>query len=130
LSYAPRGWRSFRKAMPPWLSQKLHRPKILKKEIGWEGKVLLRNTMSPMRPALSSRLLLKRPLLFVLTALANGQQPLGPSGKVIVWNYESRFLFLIQSGCYTLLLHIIPDLKLTPVNIKLWVWRRTVSPNM
>ena len=40
LSYAPRGWHSFRKAMPLWLSQKLHLPKIIKKEIGWEGKVL------------------------------------------------------------------------------------------
>ena len=35
LSYAPRGWQSFRKAMPLWLSQKLHLPKIIKKEIGW-----------------------------------------------------------------------------------------------
>ncbi|MDR4497567.1 MAG: carbamoyltransferase [Candidatus Scalindua sp.] len=40
LSYAPRGWMSFRKAMPLWISKKLHLPKIIKKELGWKGKVL------------------------------------------------------------------------------------------
>ncbi len=39
-SYAPRGFRSFLKAMPLWLKQKLHIPKIIKNEIGYEGKVL------------------------------------------------------------------------------------------
>ncbi|MBT3879394.1 MAG: hypothetical protein HOF76_10135, partial [Candidatus Scalindua sp.] len=40
LSYVPGGWTSFRKAMPLWLSKKLHLPKIIKKELGWKGKVL------------------------------------------------------------------------------------------
>ncbi len=40
LSYVPRGWMSFRKAMPLWISKKLHLPKIIKKELGWKGKVL------------------------------------------------------------------------------------------
>ncbi len=40
LAYVPRGWVSFRKAMPLWLSKKLHLPKIIKKELGWKGKVL------------------------------------------------------------------------------------------
>lgn len=40
LSFVPRGWASFRRAMPLWLSKKLHLPKIIKKELGWEEKVL------------------------------------------------------------------------------------------
>ena len=40
LGYVPRGWISFRKAIPLWLSKKLHLPKIIKKELGWKGKVL------------------------------------------------------------------------------------------
>jgi len=40
LSYVPRGWISLRKALPLWLSKKLHLPKIIKKELGWKGKVL------------------------------------------------------------------------------------------
>lgn len=40
LGYVPRGWISLRKAMPLWLSKKLHLPKIIKKELGWKGKVL------------------------------------------------------------------------------------------
>ena len=40
LSYIPRGWVSFRKAMPLWLSKKLHLPKIIKKELDWKGTVL------------------------------------------------------------------------------------------
>ena len=40
LSYAPMGWTSLRKALPLWLSKKLHLPKIIKKELGWKGKVL------------------------------------------------------------------------------------------
>ncbi len=40
LSVAPRGLRSWLKAMPLWLGQKLHVPKVLKKEIGYEGVVL------------------------------------------------------------------------------------------
>jgi carbamoyltransferase len=40
LSYVPRGWVSLRKAIPLWLSKKLHLPKIIKKELGWKGTVL------------------------------------------------------------------------------------------
>jgi carbamoyltransferase len=40
LGFSPRGWMSFRKAMPLWISKKLHLPKIIKKELGWKGKVL------------------------------------------------------------------------------------------
>ena len=40
LSYVPKGWISLRKAMPLWLSKKLHLPKIIKKELGWKGNVL------------------------------------------------------------------------------------------
>ena len=40
LSYVPKGWISLRKAVPLWLSKKLHLPKIIKKELGWKGKVL------------------------------------------------------------------------------------------
>jgi len=40
LGYVPRGWISFRKAIPLWLSKKLLLPKIIKKELGWKGKVL------------------------------------------------------------------------------------------
>lgn len=40
LSFAPRGWRSFRLSMPLWLGLKLYLPKIIRKELGWKGKVL------------------------------------------------------------------------------------------
>ncbi len=40
LCYVPGGWVSLRKAIPLWLSKKLHLPKIIKKELGWKGKVL------------------------------------------------------------------------------------------
>jgi carbamoyltransferase len=40
LSYAPRGWASFLMAMPLWLKQKLHIPSLVKKSLGYEGKVL------------------------------------------------------------------------------------------
>ncbi len=40
LSFIPGGWASFRQAVPLWLSKKLHLPKIIKKELGWEGQVL------------------------------------------------------------------------------------------
>ncbi len=40
IGFSPRGWMSFRKAMPLWISEKLHLSKIIKKELGWKGKVL------------------------------------------------------------------------------------------
>ncbi len=40
LTVAPRGLRSWLQAMPLWLGQKLHIPKVIKKEIGYEGDVL------------------------------------------------------------------------------------------
>ena len=40
LSFAPRGWKSYSKAMPVWLKQKLHLRKIINKELFWKGKVL------------------------------------------------------------------------------------------
>jgi carbamoyltransferase len=40
LGYVPKGWISFRKAIPLWLSKKLYLPKIIRKELGWNGKVL------------------------------------------------------------------------------------------
>ncbi len=40
LGYVPRGWISLRKAIPLWLSKKLHLPKIIKKELSWKGTVL------------------------------------------------------------------------------------------
>ena len=40
LAVAPKGLRSWLKAMPLWLGQKLYIPKVIKTEIGYEGDVL------------------------------------------------------------------------------------------
>ena len=40
LTVAPKGLRSWLEAMPLWLGKKLHIPKIIQKEIGYEGEVL------------------------------------------------------------------------------------------
>ena len=40
LAFAPRGWASFLMAMPLWLKQKLHLPSLIKKSLGYEGKIL------------------------------------------------------------------------------------------
>ena len=40
LSFVPWGWNSFRKAMPLWMSKKLYLQKIIKRELGWKGKLL------------------------------------------------------------------------------------------
>ncbi|MBI4965206.1 MAG: carbamoyltransferase [Desulfomonile tiedjei] len=40
LSYAPRGLASFILAMPLWLKQKLHLPKLIRKSLDYEGKIL------------------------------------------------------------------------------------------
>ncbi len=40
LSVAPKGLRSWLEAMPIWLGRKLHIPKVIKNEIGYEGEVL------------------------------------------------------------------------------------------
>ena len=40
LTVAPKGLLSWLKAMPLWLGKKLHMPKVIKKEIGYEGEVL------------------------------------------------------------------------------------------
>jgi len=40
LTVAPKGLRSWLEAMPLWLGRKLHIPKVIKEEIGYEGDVL------------------------------------------------------------------------------------------
>ena len=40
LTVAPKGVRSWLQAMPLWLGQKLHIPKVIKRETGYEGDVL------------------------------------------------------------------------------------------
>ena len=40
LTVAPRGLRSCLQSMPLWLRQKIHVPKVIQKEIGYEGEVL------------------------------------------------------------------------------------------
>ena len=40
LTVAPKGLRSWLEAMPLWLGQKLHVPKVIQKEIGYDGDVL------------------------------------------------------------------------------------------
>ena len=40
LAYAPKGIRSFLKAMPLWIKQKLWIKEIIKKELGYEGKII------------------------------------------------------------------------------------------
>ncbi len=40
LSYAPKGWISFMTAMPLWVKQKLHLPKLIASQINYEGKIL------------------------------------------------------------------------------------------
>ncbi len=40
LAFTPRGWASFLMAMPLWLKQKLHLPSLIKKSMGYEGKLL------------------------------------------------------------------------------------------
>ncbi len=40
LAYAPSGIRSFIKAMPVWIKQKLWMKELLKKELGYDGKII------------------------------------------------------------------------------------------
>ncbi len=40
LGFAPKGWNSFRKALPVWLKQKLHLSKGIQKELRFERKIL------------------------------------------------------------------------------------------
>ena len=40
LTVAPRGLRSWLEAMPLWLGQKLHLPRVVKRETGYDGPVL------------------------------------------------------------------------------------------
>lgn len=40
LTVAPKGLRSWLEAMPLWLGKKLHVPKVIQREIGYEGEVL------------------------------------------------------------------------------------------
>jgi carbamoyltransferase len=40
LEYAPRGFASFRKAMPLWISDRLWMSDRIGKDLGWEGKIL------------------------------------------------------------------------------------------
>ena len=40
LSYAPRGLRSYLMALPLWIKQKLWIPDLIRKEIGYEGKIV------------------------------------------------------------------------------------------
>jgi carbamoyltransferase len=40
LEYAPRGFASFRKAMPLWISDRLWMSERIGKDLGWEGKIL------------------------------------------------------------------------------------------
>ena len=40
LTTAPKGLRSWLRAMPPWLGQKLHIPRVVKRATGYEGDVL------------------------------------------------------------------------------------------
>jgi len=40
LTVAPKGLRSWLEAMPLWLGQKLHVPKVIQREIGYDGDVL------------------------------------------------------------------------------------------
>ncbi len=40
LSFAPRGIRSFWKAMPVWLKQKLWVPSLIREQLGYQGKIL------------------------------------------------------------------------------------------
>jgi carbamoyltransferase len=40
LTVAPKGLRSWLEAMPLWLGQKLHIPKVIQREIGYEGDIL------------------------------------------------------------------------------------------
>jgi carbamoyltransferase len=40
LTTAPKGLRSWLRAMPPWLAKKLHIPRVFKHETGYEGDIL------------------------------------------------------------------------------------------
>jgi carbamoyltransferase len=40
LAVAPRGIRSWLQSMPAWLGQKLHVPKVIRKQLGYKGEVL------------------------------------------------------------------------------------------
>lgn len=40
LAYAPKGIQSFWKSMPVWIKQKLWIPDIIKKELGYDGKII------------------------------------------------------------------------------------------
>ena len=40
LAFAPAGLRSFLQAMPPWIKEKLWLPEVIKKDLGYEGKLI------------------------------------------------------------------------------------------
>ena len=68
VSFAPRGFESFRMAIPVWLREKLFLKDLLIKELralapgtDWEKRLRFLSTISVMRPVLFFLLLLKKP---------------------------------------------------------------------
>ena len=47
LTVAPKGLRSWLASMPSWLGQKLFIPKVIQKELGYEGNLLFMLTIVP-----------------------------------------------------------------------------------
>ena len=88
LAFAPRGFQSFRTAMPVWLSEKLFQKDMLLKELraidkdlGAVDKLLFRRASLQSRaPRPSTRRHSKRPPCSPWTASANGRRPPPASG--------------------------------------------------
>jgi len=130
LTMAPRGLRSWLQAMPVWLGQKLHIPKVIRKEIGYEGDVLF--TEHHEAHAASAFYPSPFEAAAILTIDGVGEWATASygfgKGHEITLLKELHFpdsLGLLYSAfTYLLASRSIPE------NISSWVWPLTVSPGI
>jgi predicted NodU family carbamoyl transferase len=120
VAFAPRGLRSFQRAMPIWIKEKLFQKDLLRAEleqiapaVDWRSRLLFaEHHISHAASAYIPRHLMRR-LCSPLTELGNGARPQPASAAAISSASSASCIFRIRSACFIPRSPTTPDLRST-----------------
>ena len=98
LAYAPLGIRSFIKAMPLWIKQKLWMKELIRKELILRERLFFLNIMNLMLHRHFSLLPFKKPPFLPWMVLVSGQLRAMVSGRTMRCVFWQKFTFPILLG--------------------------------
>ncbi len=121
---------SLRKAIPLWISKKLHLPKIIKKELDWKGKVLFTDHHESHAASAFFPSPYEEAAVICFDGVGEWATTTWGVGKGNRVEIKEQISFPHSLGLLYSAFTYYTGFKVIPVSIKSWVWRLMENRSM